>query len=485
MIDESVLFELHITPDLIRLWKRYGLNKDERECEKQSLNNLLAQRYLEYIESIKEKCRSTEEEIESMYIKCAESMKSYGYSQDEIEETLKRDMSVSLRQQLQSAKEKYDEFCRSCQDRKDKMVYLMNELDKSFNALGIDKNERGEFAELGETDFTLERISRMQEKLHELQIEKQKRIEIVQKLKEKITSLACELSLTVEEDITTYLRKCVVTESSIQSLRECKRRLKNIREERVKSISKMAIEIYHLWDLLEVGEEERNRFLRRHSTLGIDVINSCQSEIKRLSASKEEKLQSLIDSQREELNSLWEFLHIPKKDRVVIQQMKNKNEEFSQIEKEILKMKEIKLEFYDILTLIHQREEILKNWNECKNASSDPNRLISRTHEGAKRLMREAQSRTDYKTTLPKLEKKLLATLIEHKNSSGKDFMWDGEPYINKLSHVSLADNESVLDNMSNSKKSNSTVCKSPIKRTVTNSSKTMSVRSPPRRNQH
>ena len=99
--------------------------------------------------------------------------------------------------------------------------------------------------------------------------------------------------------------------------------------------------------------------------------------------------------------------------------------------------------------------------------------------------MREAQSRTDYKTTLQKLEKKLLETIIEQKNSSGKDFMWDGEPYINKLSHVSLADNESVLDNMSNSKKSNSTVCKSPIKRTVTNSSKTMSVRSPPRRNQH
>ncbi|KAH0791790.1 Microtubule associated protein (MAP65/ASE1 family) [Histomonas meleagridis] len=448
-MEKNELFELHIVPQLIELWKTFGLNKDERDSEKQVLNNLLIQEYQKYVESIKTKCKNMQNEITNVLQNYESAMKSYGYSKEEINEALKAASStLPLRQQLQIANSKYDAFLKSCQERKDKMQFLMNELNKVFTALGIPKEERGEFSELGETDFTLERQARMQKKLNELQTEKQKRIDIVQKLKGQITSLASELSLTIEEDITTFLGKCVVTKQAIQSLKDCAKRLQSIREERVASISQMAVEINHLWDLLEISEEERNHFIARHSTLGIDVINSCQAEIKRLSAQKEEKLQTLIVIQRKELNELYETLHIPIEERNVIKKTNDISDEFSQTEKEILRLKSIYIEFHDIIEVINQREEILRNWNECKVASSDPNRLMSRTHEGAKRLMKEAKARTDYKTVLPKIERKLFSMLKEHKQKTGKDFMWDGELYIKKLeSKYSLAENDKNVSN--------------------------------------
>jgi hypothetical protein len=43
---------------------------------------------------------------------------------------------------------------------------------------------------------------------------------------------------------------------------------------------------------------------------------------------------------------------------------------------------------------------------------------------------------------LPKLEKKLKIILIGYKDSTESEFMWDGRPYIESLSHILLSDVE-------------------------------------------
>lgn len=439
---QNEMFELFISPRLEELWRKLGADKDERHSEVQTLAKILTTQYNNYIQSVEQRCNDTQNKIKEIIHKHKQSMKAFGYTQQEINESVNYSQQLPLNQQLIQAKAGYESFQKICQERITKMETILSEIKKYFEDFGIEPANQGEFSELGDSDLTRERLQRMQQQLEKLKVEKLKRVDRVIKLKEAISSLASELSITVEEDIIHFMTQSIVTKSSIESLEECCNHLKQIRADRVEQISQMAVEITHLWDLLDIDDNYRNQFLARHSTLGADVIASCNAEINRLTDLRDQNLNRLIVSQRKEVVDLWNSLHVPQDERLEIAQDDDIKTEFDLLEAEILRLKRYSVEHHDLLESIIEREKIIREYEESKVAVSDPNRLTSRSHAQAKQLMREEKARKQFKTTLPKIERKLYQMLREYKKTNGINFLWDGRPYIELLSHI-----ERGLDN--------------------------------------
>ncbi len=157
--------------------------------------------------------------------------------------------------------------------------------------------------------------------------------------KKRIALQASELGLTVEQDVPTFLRQCIVTTDSITALESRADSLEKLRAERVALVSQMAVEITHLWDLLGVEEQVRQRFLSKHLTRGADVIVSCRSEIEKLVVPRDVELDSLIVPQRQEVLDLWESLNVPENERRKIEHNESVTVEFGELENEVPRLK--------------------------------------------------------------------------------------------------------------------------------------------------
>ena len=86
-----------------------------------------------------------------------------------------------------------------------------------------------------------------------------------------------------------------------------------------------------------------------------------------------------------------------------------------------------------IIQLINQREDILREYNDCiqeeqKNKKIDPIKI-----DKIKRR---------YKTVLPRVQKKLLLHILEYKNEQHQDFMWDGQKVEDSLQGIKLSPTE-------------------------------------------
>ena len=453
MSDEN-LIEIKISPQLSDMWTKLGLGKDEREMEFNALKKLLLNQYHIYIQTIQSRVQVTRDEVTEMSTKLADLMRAYGQSKEDIDQSTVIPSDIPLLQQLRFLKANYETFQHNSKDRISKMESTINVINQYFDVLEYPTESRGEFASLGNTDFTRERMKRLSLKLEELKIEKQRRIDHIARLKEKINDLAVELSISGEDDITQILCLNSLSTSAIQSVENCLKRLQKLRADRVEMISQFAVEITHLWDALQVPQHERDIFLAQHSTLGSDVIQSCEEEIKHLIEIRDSQKKDLLASQRQELNALWDSLHVPHELRI----LPEGNEIFGVIEQEIIKLKQFCVENHDLIETINKREKLISDYEECMNASNDPQRLTVRTHECAKKLLNDEKIRKQYKTQLPKIDQKLIKMLRLYKKKKGEDFYWDGKPYISRLSSSVLRnegiDNIARNANMMNSNKS-------------------------------
>jgi hypothetical protein len=161
-----------------------------------------------------------------------------------------------------------------------------------------------------------------------------------------------------------------------------------------------------------------------------------------MSKIRDEKLPELISKQLEEVQGLWDSLHIVVESRPRFQPptdsspQETNTKHFEFLQTEILRLKLLLVELHPILECVNQREGIMKDYVETQLAASDPNRLMSRGKGCAQLRMKEEKARRRYKVALPKLEKKLYAMLTNYKKQKGVDFEWDGKPYVEQLSYV-------------------------------------------------
>ncbi|KAH0795107.1 hypothetical protein GPJ56_000950 [Histomonas meleagridis] len=406
-----------------------------------SLTDKIQAIYSDFIAKLMTKCQEIRSEIQEIHSKHRQAMKAFGISETDINEQLSPIQPSGLIKQLEDSKREYTNFQHVIADRVQKIENLIHIANELFDSLDIPVEERGEFYELGEIDFTRERVDRFRSKIELLKKEKEENVSEITKLKSRIKKLLKEMDTKLSPEESQIMNSTLCSKSIIESLSSLATKYKQKKDQRTKEISEVAITITHLWDLLNIGESERKKFLSEHSTLGDDVLMSCNREVEKLSKLRDEKLPELIAAQRREVEKYWNLLHIADESRPRFEPKSIENEkveEFNFLESEIIRLKKLSVEWHPILESINQRESILSEYYAMEAATNDPSRLMSRERGCAQQLIREEKARRRYKVVLPRLEKKIYQLLVDYKQKHGTDFEWDGKPYIEQLSHVQM-----------------------------------------------
>jgi hypothetical protein len=81
------------------------------------------------------------------------------------------------------------------------------------------------------------------------------------------------------------------------------------KERRLALITKLGQQITTLWEKLNIDQDERDSFFAMHDHLGQKEIDACQSELERLTALKKERVRPMIVNERKAITELWNKLH--------------------------------------------------------------------------------------------------------------------------------------------------------------------------------
>jgi protein regulator of cytokinesis 1 len=361
-------------------------------------------------------------------------MKAFGMSESEIEETISQSIqNVPLVQQLELAKHCYESFRSVCADRIQTLENLTRIANGFFDRLGTSQHDRGEFSEVGDIDFSRERIERFRGKIQDLKHEIESRTKELESIHGQVTTLLNELGIVLSDDQQRVIGSKSLDPQTVADSKVVLESLEEAKQRRVEQVKQFAVEITHLWDLLNVDDVERGDFLRSHSTISIDVIESCSAEVVRLGQLRDERLPCLIQKHKAEAEDLWNKLHIAPESRPRFQGG-TLVAEFRFFETELSRLKELTAALHPLLNIIGEREEIIHEYLAVSQSTNDAQRLLSRERGSSQQLMREERARRRYTKVLPRVEKKLIAMLKEHKAAKGTDFEWDGRPYVEKLS---------------------------------------------------
>ena len=434
--NQDSTFTIKLPDDVYKFWDELGVCHDQRKVDIDKMKKEFSEIVTNYMSSLEQKCKTTRSEIEQIQESQRKAMRAFGISEEEVKQTLAEIQPVNLLQQLTSCKASYETFKNMCADRIKKLENLVHHSNQLFDSLGISDEERGEFKEVGDSDYSRERLDRFKNKIDELQKELDTRQKKISDYRKEIKELQKEICLNLTEEETNTINSTIYSNDMIKNTEDLVKKLNDVKTERIAKLNQLAVTMTHLWDLLEIPEEERKAFLDKHSTLSDEVFSSCEEEIHHLEELRYEKLPLLIQKQMEELQNLYDTLHITVEGRMIIDENKMKGneavEQFEKLENEIVRLKTLVVELHPILTIIQEIEEIERNFEEVQR-EHDPKSYTSRDRSCALQLMKEEKARRRHKVMIPKLNKKLLVLLEKYKQEKGQDFEWDGRPYIEKI----------------------------------------------------
>lgn len=173
----------------------------------------------------------------------------------------------NMKQRLIEVEEKFEKMKKDLSDR----ILLIQELCKS---MGEEANPT-----LLETIYTEERITQLDTEIKRLQVEKESRViqtdELIQELSSLLIILQMNPSDDLEKAIINHDTKSIIYSSeTIQKLKNKINDYNTLQTCREQEINDIMDEISHLWEVLEVTEDEQIEFINSNSGLGTDTIDN-------------------------------------------------------------------------------------------------------------------------------------------------------------------------------------------------------------------
>ena len=444
--------KINISENLERLWNQLGVDARTRNDQISEIQKQCEKIYNDNIKSLEEQCKNTKAQIIQLQNKHKQAMAAYGIPEKEIYSSFKPLEDNNLLAQLAASEKEYNQFRIKITEQIQKIENFVLICKESFDALETPLKDRGEFANVGETDFTRERIERFRIKVEELHKEIAARANQINHTKQKIREILNEISDYSTESIENLLKKDDVSNSYIKALDELEKNVTKEKDTRLQQLNDLALDITNSWDTLNTPQEERDNFIRQYSDLSRRTLDACNEEIKRLKEKENEILPKLIEGKRKELANLYETLHVSLESRSHFDKESCKEDddilhkEYQFLSDEIIKLKKFQDKFHPILVEIAKRETILSDYEYVCSIQNDPKRLTSRGPGMAQQLMKEEKARQRYKFTLPHVEQKLYQLLNDYFKENNKHFEWDGQPYIERLSQDNIAKSNSARD---------------------------------------
>ena len=407
----SKLVSFKIDPNLDRMWRAIGLSKTDRETEMEKLEDRLIECYKGFVSEVTALFEEKREELRRHQEEYRERQHVFG----DKEHPLPVNTSLPFSEQIALTKDAMEELLHAYDARLEEFEKVHGVLSRLFDELGVEN--RGEFAEIGTEDLSLERLKRFNEMVKSLEEDKRKRLGLFESLRKRIEELLDELNEDVSAEVRQILDTKTITNESIQLLHDTVDLLEDMRKQRLAEMDDLSEKIEGMYSSLAVDPSDR---MQKPMGCTQEALELMKSEVEFLSEQKETRLPQVIRGLNSEIVKLCEQQKIPARMWPRYQGSKdNPEEEAVWLRKQLDQLQQKQISAKPIVTLISQIEA-LKEVIEGKN-------VVGRS--GGRKFLEEERERKKAMEQLPRLEKKLLELLVEFKDKNGYDFEFNGINY--------------------------------------------------------
>lgn len=246
------------------------------------------------------------------------------------------------------------------------------------------------------------------------------------------------LSVAIEEGRPDDETDHGLTIAALAAISDRVSQLQGEKERRVETIKGLAQKINRLWDKLSIPEAEREAFFNQHDGLGTQEMESCEAELARLIEMKKERLKPMIENERKKIVELFDNLHFSEAQRRDFSAFATPESLFTEAVLDAHEAYSTKLEEQftlqaPIMKQLEKRElwmsygDIIKQSKPSKFANS----RVARQW-GQERIKQE----NAFKKGLPKLDLKLLQVLEQWHKTHGTHLTYDGKEFYSLISEA-------------------------------------------------
>lgn len=259
----------------------------------------------------------------------------------------------------------------------------------------------------------------------------------------------------------------VLSAHNMTKLREFRDELKTQVEETKCHVEKMKEDLMALWKYLDEPADVCQMFLDRYSDYSSGTINALSAEIKRCKESRKENILKYVTQIRLELMDLWDLCRYCETERNTFAPFHSNT-----FTEDLLTLHELEVErlrkFYNdnrtIFELLEQRENLIVKIKELLQRANNPDRY----HNRGGQLLMEEKERKVIQKKLPKIEAELQQLINEYEAKHNQMFTIYGTSLKNVLAETW----ESINHEKETMKKARKEAKDKSIKKSPLNSSK-------------
>lgn len=407
------LISFMIDPNLDRLWVSIGLTKVEKAAEAKKLEMALIQAYQKFIEETSINCEDLRAELRNAIIEYQHVQQTYG---DE-EGLPPLSPKYSLRDQINYMADVTEELRMKYESRNQEFNDIYEILLQQFELLKIDEEGRGEFAEIGSEDLTVDRLERFKQHAKKLDIEIQQRKKLFTSITQQIQEIADYIQEPLSEQTNHIIENNLIDNDSISVLQKDLSVLQELRESNEEQIDMLWNRVAYLYEVL--ATESRLSKPQNPSAENTDIL---LNEIMKLQKEAENNLPTVIKEIQREIKKTCDELRVSP---VSYLKFTGDNDDLEAkaiyLRNQLNSLKQKQIKAQPIISLISEIE------SAKASLKNDPTKsYMSKERGSARRRVEEEKNRKVAQETIPKMEQKLLKMLAQFKEENNYEFQFEG-----------------------------------------------------------
>ena len=268
---------------------------------------------------------------------------------------------------------------------------IATELFSLFDRLDVNEETRKEFECDGDA---LMLKAKMEQKIEILAAIAESREARMMEKKRELESILAETGEPMPNSVQLIFEKKMIDAQSMQTMDRALEAAVAKRQQILEAFETKKHVYWQLCDDTEIPSSRRQSFIDDHTECSPANIQAYDAQIKSLEQKKRENSEQIHKQEADLVQRLKAELHIPRDEKHTL-----------------IELKRLHIQMKPCVQLINQREQLLVD--------------------------SETQPKLG-KTVLPHVERRLLIALTRYRAQYGRDLMWDGEKYMDRLSHIHL-----------------------------------------------
>ncbi|ESQ43989.1 hypothetical protein EUTSA_v10005817mg [Eutrema salsugineum] len=438
---------------LQEIWNEMGETEDEKDAALADIEKECLSVYKQKVEEAS-KCKANLlKEIAMGRAEIAAIGSSMGgqeiHSNSRVGENLKEELE-NVNVQLEGLRKKKTE-------RMDRFKEVIDQLLTLSFQLGNPTDYLKKFA-AEETDISLQKLEELRRQLAELQNEKSKRLEEVERLLETLNLLCSVLGEDFKEMIRGIHPSLVdsntrdVSRSTLDKLDMMIENLREVKLQKMQKVQDLAVSLLELWNLLDTPAEEQKIFhnvtcsialseseITEANILSVASIKRVEDEVIRLSKLKTTKIKEVILRKKLVLEEISRKMHMApqvlKSENFSVEAIesgfKDPEQLLEQIDSEIAKVKEEASRRKEILEKVEKWMSACEEESWLEEYNRDDNRYNA--GRGAHLTLKRAEKARILVNKLPGMVEALTAKVNAWEDERGNEFLYDGVRVLSML----------------------------------------------------